>query len=410
MRKLLLHFFALIVISGVSSAQNQNDSSKFIEQAPGYFQNVILKGIETFDSPQVQTKRRTYFTMDMSQVVHPANPEECNPIWHNMPESQGYSGTCWCFSATSFFESEIKRLNNKEVALSEMYIVYWEYVERARRFVEERGNSYFDEGSETNGAIRMAKMYGMVPFSAYSGLLKGQTVINHSKMIEELKQFLNKVKETSAWDQEWAISVVQSILNKYMGKPPVEFTFEGTKYTPATFRDNYLQFKPGDYYVFLSFTSDTYYQRTELREADNWWKSDDYYNVPLDDFMKLIDEAIKKGFTISLCGDVSEAGLSRFDEIAVVPSFDIPAENIDASARQLRWENKSTTDDHCIHIVGMKELENGKWYLIKDSSSGAFDGPNKGYLFFHEDYIKLKMVNFMVHKDAARFVLDKCIK
>ncbi|MGM0650972.1 MAG: C1 family peptidase, partial [Bacteroidota bacterium] len=143
---------------------------------------------------------------------------------------------------------------------------------------------------------------------------------------------------------------------------------------------------------------------------DNWWHSDDYYNVSLDDFYGLCEDAITHGFTICICGDVSEPGYDKKTEVAIIPEFDIPADHINASSRELRLYNEATTDDHCIQIVGYQEFNDEMWFLVKDSGAGGFDGENKGYRFYHEDYIRLKMMNIMLHKDAAREVLDKIIK
>jgi hypothetical protein len=38
------------------------------------------------------------------------------------------------------------------------------------------------------------------------------------------------------------------------------------------------------------------------------------------------------------------------------------------------------------------------------------DGAHRGYRFYSEDYIKLKMINIMVNVDAARKILDEIIK
>jgi bleomycin hydrolase len=139
---------------------------------------------------------------------------------------------------------------------------------------------------------------------------------------------------------------------------------------------------------------------------DNWWKSEEYYNIPLDQFMHVIKNAIRKGYTMAIGGDVSEPGYNGYKEVAVVPTFDIPAEYIDEHARQLRFSNKATTDDHGIHIVGYMEKNGKDWFLIKDSGSSSRNGANKGYYFYHEDYIKLKMMDFVVHKDAVKGIVD----
>jgi len=154
-----------------------------------------------------------------------------------------------------------------------------------------------------------------------------------------------------------------------------------------------------------------YNTKCEYIVPDNWWHSADYYNVSLDDYMSIIKNAIKNGYTIALGGDVSEAGFESYAQTAVVPTFDIPSEYIDENARQFRFSNETTTDDHGIHLVGYFEKNGTTWYLIKDSGAGSRnagkDSKNFGFYYFHQDYVKLKMMDFMVHKDAMKDVLKK---
>ena len=58
---------------------------------------------------------------------------------------------------------------------------------------------------------------------------------------------------------------------------------------------------------------------------------------------------------MSIGGDVSESGYSSKYDIAMVPSFDIPSQYIDENARQFRFSNGTTTDDHAIHLIGYKD-------------------------------------------------------
>ena len=113
---------------------------------------------------------------------------------------------------------------------------------------------------------------------------------------------------------------------------------------------------------------------------------------------------------ILIGGDVSESGYFSFKDVAMVPSYDIPSAYIDEDARQFRFSNKTTTDDHAIHIVGTQERADGTWFLIKDSGSGARNGANKGYYSYHEDYIKLKIMYFVVHKSAVKDLLKQMAK
>ena len=408
-RILILFFIAAFAIS--VSAQEKKDRAVFEEYEAGFYQNFIMKDVSKVKKEMNPQKKEKKFMMDHSGLDLPNKVDLYKKIWANPVISQGNAGTCWAYSTISFFESEVKRLSNKEVKLSEIFIAYWEYVEKAKRFVEKRGNSRFAEGSEGNAVSRIFKEYGAVPYSAYTGLINGREYHSHDAMYKEMKSYLNSVKESNAWNEAAVIETIKSIMNHHIGTPPMAFMVDGKEYTPESYLNEYLKIVPDDYVEILSYKQEPYWQQVEYKVADNWWHSEDYYNVPLDVFMDIVKRAIKKGYSMSIGGDVSESGFSRKTQVALVASYDIPSEYIDEDARQFRFSNQTTTDDHGMHLIGYLEKDGENWYLIKDSSSGSrnndHDAPEFGFYFFHEDYIKLKMMGFTIHKDAVKDILKK---
>jgi bleomycin hydrolase len=236
-----------------------------------------------------------------------------------------------------------------------MYTVYWEYVEKTRRYVQERGNSLFDEGSEGNAVLRLWKKYGIIPESDYAGLLDGRKYHNHEAMFNEMKSYLESLKINSAWDEETAIETIQSILNHYMGKPPAEVLVNGKKMTPLQYLNSVVQINPDDYADIISYEQEPFYHFVEYKVPDNWWHDTGYYNVPLSTYMETLKKAVQNGYTVSIGGDVSEPGFDRKTQCAIVPDFDIPVAYINDDARQFRFSNKTTTDDHGVHLVGYLE-------------------------------------------------------
>ncbi len=345
--------------------------------------------------------------MDYSGYDLPTAVDQFTQQWYNPPVSQGWTGTCWSFSTTSYLESEIYRVTNQKIKLSEMFTVYWEYVEKATRFVRERGNSAFEEGSEANAVTRMWKKYGIVPLKDYPGKPANQEFHDHHLMHKEMKAYLKQVEKDNAWNEVAVLTTIKSILNHYMGTPPEKIVVDGKELTPKEYLKSVVQIDPDNYVDFMSLMEKPYFQKVEYVVPDNWWHSNDYYNVPLDVFMKILKDVVRKGYTTVIGGDVSEAGYDAMNEVAMVPSFDIPSDYIDESARQFRFSNNSTTDDHGIHIVGYTEKDGKDWYLIKDSGSGSRNGRNVGYYFYHEDYIKLKIMNLMLPKDAVPDVIKR---
>lgn len=415
MRRIIVSAGLIVALAFGLQAQNVS-KGKIVkeEKGKGFYTESIMKDVTEVEEKLNEKEPYIRFEMDQSGMDLPNDPSLYKTVWSNPSISQGNTGTCWSFSTTSFYESEVLRLYGKKVEISDIYSPYCEYIEKAKRFIEKRGKSEFSEGSEGNALSRIMKMYGAVPEEAYSGLIDGRKYHSHAKMVEEMTAFLNSMKVSNAWNVEYGIETIKSIMNHYIGTPPTQFMVEGKSYTPQTYLKDYLKINPDDYVEILSYKQEPFWQQVEYKVTDNWWHSKEYYNVPLTDFMDALKKAVKSGYSLSIGGDVSESGFSRTTNCALIPDYDIPSAYINDDARQFRFSNETTTDDHGMQLIGILENYKGSgkdWYLIKDSSSGSRNvepsSPNFGYYFFHEDYIKLKMMGFTVHKDAVKDLLKK---
>lgn len=406
----------LVAANAVAVMGQHNDKAKLVTlpRGEGYYYQTILKDNRLVEESQSKKEPAQRLVMDQSVYKLPNTTSLYKRVWANEPLSQGNTGTCWDFSTLSFYESEIFRMTGKKVKLSEMYVAYFEYIEKARRFVRERGNSLFDEGSEANAVARIALQYGLVPANSYTGMVNGRKFHNHEAMMEEMSGYLESLKTSKAWNEKAALETIAAIMNHHMGVPPSTVSVDGKSYTPQGYMKDYLKINPNDFVEILSYKQKPYWQKVEYTVPDNWWHSADYYNVPLDDFMDILKKAIRAGYTVSIGGDTSEPGLSTTTQCAMVPDFDIPSAYINEDSRAFRFANKTTTDDHGVHLLGYVENFNGDgkdWYLIKDSGAGSRNNDEKapefGYYFFHEDYVQLKMMGFTVHKDVAKYLLAK---
>jgi len=398
-------FLLSILFSSLVFGQDASKDHGSMMEYKNPFWEKIKESSEDYRNPEKPEKM--VFKLDPAHFSIPGGVDEFKTVWHFEPVTQGWTGTCWSFSTTSYLESECFRLSGKKIELSEMHTAYWEYIEKAREFVRTRGESAFVQGSEDNAVLRMWDMYGCVPLEAYSGLLEGQPYHDHSVLYKEMSSYLESVASGNAWNEKAVLSTIAAILDTHLGAPPKEFEYQGKTYNPKSFLSEVVQIKTEDYIDFISLKELPYYTKGVYDVPDNWWHSDEYYNIPLDEFMTVLHTAIGKGYSICLGGDTSESGYLPNHDIAVVPSYDIPSKYIDENARQFRFSNKTTTDDHGIHLVGIKKNKSGTWFLIKDSGSGARCGISKGYYYYHEDYLKLKMMNFLVHRSAVEEILKK---
>lgn len=355
-------------------------------------------------------KDKEYLVTDYSPYEHVRSIEAYNPVYHTPPIRQDTTSTCWCFCTTSFLESELHRLGKGDYQLSRMYTVYWEYIEKIRRFIQQKGESLVAEGSQPNAVINIMKKYGAVRASDYSGFLGEATVHDHRELHKEILAYLDYVREHERWFEDEVLAHIKLILNRHLGAPPQMIVVDGVEMSPKEFMSNVLQLPLDEYVSVMSFKKMPFWTQDSYDVPDNWWHSKEYYNVPINDFCGAITQAIRNNYSLVIMGDVSEPGKHGWQDIGIIPSFDIPSEYIDQDSREFRFYNKTSTDDHGMHLIGYKRYKGEDWFLIKDSAASAWNGEFPGYHFFHQDYLKLKVLAFMTHRDAIPALLDNMRK
>ena len=342
-------------------------------------------------------------------------------------KNQYRSGTCWCFSALSFLESEaIKNKNIKDTTLfpdfSEMYVVRKAYHDRAIKYVRLNGKMNFAAGSDFGDVLEVAREYGLVDQKAYSGLQYGYDLPVQGELDAVLKGYVDAVvknpnrKLTSVWPKG-----LDGILDAYMGEIPERFTVGGVSYTPESYVNSY-KLNTDDYIGLTSYTHHPFYTAFAMEVEDNW-RCTPSWNVPLDEFMAIIDNAVNNGYTVAWGGDVSEPGFTR-DGLAILIDTEAKATSgsdqerwvgkaeekpqekktikeldVTQEIRQQMFDEKTSTDDHGMHLYGIAKDQNGtKYYLIKNSwgETGAY----KGIWYMSENFVKGKTLNIVVNKKA----------
>lgn len=402
----------LLIVEMTAFAAEPRGLPVFVDDGDEFGRDLALR---LGDSDEARRAPRVRLKASLEGLIAPASPGEFSQAWHQPPVCQHLTGNCWSYGATSFLESEIHRLSGRSLKLSETYTVYWEYVEKARRYVQQAGASLVPRGSQPNATLRMWKQYGIVPAGAYTGLPAERTIYSDRKMHAEIVAHLQGVATRGDWNEARAIAAVRAILDRHMGRPPERIEVDGESMTPREYLERVVRLNLEDYVCIVSFMQAPWYDWCEYPVPDNWWRSKAYFNVPLADFTRLVREVTEAGRTVCIGIDDGEPGFVPRQNVAFVPSFDLPCAAIDDGARQLRFTQQSTTDDHIVHIVGWQDLAGAdagadareRWYLIKDSGTHSRNGDHGGYMFYHQDYIRLKTLCLMLHRDLAERVLAR---
>ncbi|MFK7769769.1 MAG: C1 family peptidase [Mariniblastus sp.] len=368
------------------------------------------------DLIQAEAKRESERTAESAKEskakkeVKRRKPKYDFTIEHNVTctevKSQDRTGTCWSFATASFIESELIRREKGEHNLSEMFIVKNIYRDKAQNFVLRNGKANFSQGALAHDFIRSAHRYGLVPEEVFSGREDEEAKHDHGEMEAVMLGFLEAVVKRKTLSDKWQVAS-DKILDTYLGESPSRFTYRDRSYNAKEFAKS-LEFRGDDYLSVTSYQHHPFYEDFVLEIPDNY-SNGSFYNLPIDDLVEIIDNAIESGYSVAWDGDVSEKGFSSARGIAVMPKnpsrrdlFTSPGEEIeyDQDMRQKNFMSYNTTDDHLMHLVGIsRDQEGNKYYVIKNSWGEV--GPYEGFLHMSEAYVRAKTVAVIVHKDAV---------
>lgn len=352
-----------------------------------------------------------------------------NPI--TSIKNQNRSGTCWAYASMAFLESEILRKTGKTYNLSEMFVANKDYMDCAVYNVRMHGDSRFSEGGSASDALQIARRYGLCPETAMAapGSLTGDSLANFGEFFSLLEPYVSAVAKNKAQklSPQWRVGM-QEILDAYLGPCPESFKYEGKTYSPTSFAQS-LGLDFNEYVSVTSYTHHPFYTYFAV-EAPYKWRWSLSYNVPMDELMKIIDEAIEAGYTVAWGGDVSEDGFTRTGlalacdlqkvqdltgsdaarwlkltksekgEKMVALGADVPEITPTQERRQERFDNHQQTYDHVMLIYGIAHDQNGREYYMVKNSWGE-TGQYKGIWYMSKNYIADNTTYIVVNKNAT---------
>lgn len=351
-----------------------------------------------------------------------------NPI--TSVKDQNRSGTCWAYSTLSYFESEILKSTGKTYDLCESFVANKDYMDRAIQVVRYHGDMQFSQGGSAYDVYYVLKNYGICPENAmpFPGSLYGDSLNNFNEFFSLLEPCVEGIatNKASKISGQWKVGF-QGILDAYLGKCPENFTYEGKNYTPKSFASS-LGLNMDDYVTITSYTHHPFYSQFVVEVQDNW-RNPASYNLPMDEMMQIIDNAVMNGYTVAWGGDVSEPGFTR-DGLAymidakkmqslqgsdmarwlglspakrrnLIDSLgcNVPEVQATQEMRQERFDNWELTDDHGMLIYGIAKDQNGKEYYMVKNSWGE-TGKYKGTWYMTKTFIAANTMDYMVNKNA----------
>lgn len=309
-------------------------------------------------------------------------------------KNQGNSQWCWIYALLATIETE-HLMQGDSVNLSPDYLArMW------LRQVAQCGYLSKDaKGINTRGiapmTLRLLDAYGVEPYSSYHP--RGD--VNYSVISNKLSLMVNRAVQKQSGLRQLG-KEMDDFLDEEIDFLPRFVFMAGAEYTPLEFGHSVC--RPSEYLTLTSFSHHPFGREFVLELRDNQ-TNEAAQNVPLDEFVRRIDKSIRAGHPVCWEGDISEPGYSFKRGIVALTrqqAKELAQAKDTMILRQRLFESFSTTDDHCMELMGIAHSESGKKYYIAKNSWGS-NNPYGGYMYMSEDYLRLKTILVIIKNEET---------
>lgn len=304
-------------------------------------------------------------------------------------KNQGRNFLCWAYAMLATIETE-HIMRGDSVNLSVKYVARNLLLDNGRRYYLSGGGSPFSMRGMGLTLLNYAGRDGLVAYDAY----RDDEDADLEVLCNKVKRIAVKAVNTRAGLGRFGREAA-ALADETLGTAPRNVYMLGARYTPQEFARSVCA--PGEYVALTSFTHHPFYTRFVLEVPDNW-EHNEFYNIPLDTLMSVVERAVRRGHGVCWEGDTSESGFSfargtarLTDGITASGDTPEPATDLSAAARQRAFERFETTDDHCMTIVGLARDGAGSLYFIMKNSWGTAN-PYGGLMYVSADYVRMKTV------------------
>lgn len=290
---------------------------------------------------------------------------------------QGDSELCWVYAMLSTIESERLAMGDS-VCLSADYLARMLIADKGRR-CQLSGKIPGMRGMAQT-AVTMMMRYGMMPHGSYHA----REGMSYRVLKRKVAVMARQRTTFRKFD-----TMLGDLLDREIGYLPRAVYMLGAEYTPVEFAHSVCL--PDDWMAVTSFTHHPYGERFVLETPDNVL-ADSFLNVRLDTMMAWIERSLMQGHPVCWEGDISEPGFSMDKGTAVLEGM---TPRIDSRMRQLAFERRETTDDHCMELIGIATDARGRKFFVAQNSWGIA-GRYGGYILMSDSYMRLKTIAVMI--------------
>lgn len=296
-------------------------------------------------------------------------------------KNQGSGTACWAYAMLAAIETTHISMGDS-VNLSPSWAIRALMKDIYIRNVLSQGDDNGTARATAMTLLNIIQRHGIVPYDSYPDRegkgISTSLLLNKTRLLA--KKGVNARKGYKVF-----MPSLEGMLDETLGYVPKNVYMLGAQYTPLEFAHSVC--RPDEYIALTSCTHHPFGEWFDLEVADNW-EHNLFYNVPIDKLMGLVEQAVLNRKGVCWEGDISEPGFSFSNGIA---TLDIPKGKDVQQLRQKMIESYTTTDDHCMAIVGIARNKSGEKYFVMKNSWGT-GNPYGGLMYVSANYVRLKTI------------------
>lgn len=420
---------------------------------------------EEFDSDPINTVTRNT-VVAIGSTLSTIDSNRLNNIDHIFMNSikkrnvkatnQGHSGRCWMFSGLNMFRhSIINGLNLENFEFSEVYLFFWDKLERSNRYIrwfidhpevkpEDEAfkfiiEDYISDGGWWNMFANLVKKYGLVPKSAMKETFQSQDSDDMNKILNNCLQatvnYIYKNRKKLDEDElnelrEETMKQIYNNLVKFLGEPPKKFRWSYTdddgestiisEIEPHQFMNIVIPDVDINDFVVLTHLPGKLEEKKqyEVKYTNNVYEGGNFkfLNLPLNELVKYTQKSIESGFPVWFAADVSNdfnPYHSTLDDQLVDEKKVFGHNHGFNKGDKITFRNLSA--NHAMCLVGFNlgpDKKPESWQV--ENSWGYWDHQTPGedgFLYMSHTWFENNVMQIVVHKNylsrTVRQLLDQ---
>lgn len=334
--------------------------------------------------------------------------------------NQGQLGSCHAHAGVTTIEDIISAATGRRVPLSKTHLYRKYLISELQRLIKnDLPFSEFSEGNYPQNVPIYSAIFGILPEESWNFPSNYSSPENSKKILSELEKIIADYSLNAKYAQGENLTKLKQkyqndvflVVDKYIGRPPEKFIFNGKEYTPLSLAKKYLGEIKQEYETTVFFpehlrpawklpidASKSYQMEIASSEnpLDQKWNfvthRENFKGKTIEELSQIVVQQIDKGFSVNYAFFFPANAHYEHHSLGLQPYLNQNTSLI--SAKVGDFEDEEFDGAHAVVIVGYELDLHGNVSRFKIQNSWGTEAGDNG--FYYVDYTFFKNFTMQV--------------